>query len=83
MASLDEIQALTNYMEVYNHIIRNGYYDFGAAKTPPATISAFLGDFIRNGDSIEYGIVLGYPLSAISHNALSFSALASFLKNQL
>ena len=51
LKSLDDINGLTNYMEVHDHIIKNGYYDFGKAKTPPATISALLGDFIRNGDS--------------------------------
>lgn len=49
--SLDDIESLTNYMEIYNHIVRNGYYDFSNAKTPPATISALLGDLIRTGDS--------------------------------
>jgi len=51
LKSLDDINGLTNYMEVHDHIIKNGYYDFGKAKTPPATISALLGDFIRNGDT--------------------------------
>lgn len=51
LKSLDDINGLTNYMEVHDHIVKNGYYDFGSAKTPPATISALLGDFIRNGDS--------------------------------
>ena len=51
LKSLDDINGLTNYMEVHDHIIAKGYYDFGKAKTPPATISALLGDFIRNGDS--------------------------------
>ena len=51
LKSLDDINGLTNYMEVHDHIIKNGYYNFGTAKTPPATISALLGDFIRNGDS--------------------------------
>lgn len=49
--SLDDIKGLTTYSEVCNHIIKNNYYDFGAAKTPPATISALLGDFIRIGDT--------------------------------
>lgn len=48
--SLEEIGGLTNYLEVCNHIIDKKYYDFGTAKTPGATISAILGDFIRNGD---------------------------------
>lgn len=51
LKSLDNINVLTNYMEVHDHIIKNGYYDFGKAKTPPATISALLGDFIRTGDT--------------------------------
>jgi hypothetical protein len=38
-------------MEVHDHIINNNYYDFGTAKTPPSTVSALLGDFIRNGDT--------------------------------
>lgn len=51
LKSLEDINGLTNYMEVYDNIIKNKYYDFGLAKTPPATISALLGDFIRTGDS--------------------------------
>ena len=51
LKSLDEINALTTYMDIYNHILKNNYYDFGTAKTPASTISALLGDFIRNGDA--------------------------------
>lgn len=51
LKSLDEINDLTNYMDVYNHIVKNNFYDFGPAKTPASTISALLGDFIRNGDT--------------------------------
>lgn len=51
LKSLEEINELTNYMEVYNHIVEKKYYDFGTAKTPGSTVSALLGDFIRNGDS--------------------------------
>lgn len=51
LKSLDEINDLTTYMDIYNHIVKNNYYDFGTAKTPPSTISALLGDFIRNGDT--------------------------------
>jgi uncharacterized protein len=51
LKSLDEIKNLTNYMEIYKHIIEKKYYDFKDAKTPQATISALLGDFIRNGDT--------------------------------
>lgn len=42
---------LSTYMEVHDHIISNGYYDFKTSKTPPSTISAALGDFIRDGDT--------------------------------
>ncbi len=51
LKSLDDLKVLTNHMGVYNHIISKKYYDFGPAKTPPATVSALLGDFIRNGDT--------------------------------
>ena len=29
LKSLDDVNGLTNYMEVHDHIIKNGYYDFG------------------------------------------------------
>lgn len=51
LKSLDDIKGLTNYMEIYNHIVENKYYDFIAGKTPAVTVSALLGDFIRNGDT--------------------------------
>lgn len=51
LRSLEDIGRLTSYAEVCKHIISNKYYDFGKAKTPSATVSALLGDFIRNGDA--------------------------------
>ncbi|PIQ22476.1 MAG: hypothetical protein COW65_02910 [Cytophagales bacterium CG18_big_fil_WC_8_21_14_2_50_42_9] len=51
LKSLEEINGLTNYSEVCKNIIEKKYYDFGAAKTPGSTVSALLGDFIRNGDT--------------------------------
>ena len=51
MQSLSDLKSLTNSNEVCKHIIKNNYYNFGDAKTPHATVSALLGDFIRNGDS--------------------------------
>lgn len=51
LKSLDDIGNLTNYSDVANHIITKKYYDFKDAKTPHATVSALLGDFIRLGDS--------------------------------
>lgn len=49
--SLEDIGNLTNYSEVLNHILANKYFDFGAGKTPGSTVSACLGDLIRNGDT--------------------------------
>lgn len=51
LKSLEDINDITNYLAVYNHIVDKNYYDFGVAKTPGSTISAALGDFIRNGDT--------------------------------
>lgn len=50
LKSLDDIQALANYLEIYNHIIERKYYGFGS-KTPITTVSSILGDLIRDGDS--------------------------------
>jgi hypothetical protein len=51
LRSLEDIADLTNYNDITNHIISNNYIDFKDAKTPSATVSALLGDFIRLGDS--------------------------------
>lgn len=51
LKSLEDINDITNYLSVYNHVVDKKYYDFGLAKTPSSTISAVLGDFIRNGDT--------------------------------
>jgi hypothetical protein len=51
LKSLSDLQKPSKYMEVHDHIISKGYYEFKVGKTPPATISAQLGNFIRNGDS--------------------------------
>lgn len=51
LKSLEDIDGITNYLAVYNKILDKKYYDFGVAKTPGSTISAILGDFIRNGDT--------------------------------
>jgi hypothetical protein len=51
LKSLEDINDITNYLAVYNKIVERNYYDFGVSKTPTATISAVLGDFIRNGDT--------------------------------
>ncbi|MFN3379205.1 MAG: hypothetical protein ACK41O_07095, partial [Runella zeae] len=41
---------MANSIEICNHILENSYYEF-AGKTPASTISAQLGDFIRNEDT--------------------------------
>lgn len=51
LLSLNDINEITNYLAVCNKIVEKNYYDFGTARTPSATISAVLGDFIRNGDT--------------------------------
>jgi len=51
LKSLEDINGITNYSAVHDNIISKKYYDFKDAKTPPATVSALLGDFIRTGDS--------------------------------
>jgi hypothetical protein len=51
LKSLEDIGGMTNYSAVCEHIISKKYYDFKDAKTPSATVSAILGDFIRNGDT--------------------------------
>ena len=47
LKSMEDINKITNYMEIYRHIIDRNYYDFRDAKTPASTISALLGDLIR------------------------------------
>lgn len=49
--SLDDIKQLASSIEIYEHIVKYKYYDFTIGKTPSATISAQLGDFMRNGDT--------------------------------
>jgi hypothetical protein len=51
LKSLEDINSLTTYIDIYNHILDKKYYDFGIARTPASTISALLGNFIRNGDT--------------------------------
>lgn len=72
LKSLNEINKLTNYNDVYNHIVENKYYDFGETKNPNLTISSALGEFIRKGDSRVKRIKLGgsyfYYLTKNEHN---------------
>ncbi|MCD4819106.1 MAG: hypothetical protein K8S23_10485 [Candidatus Cloacimonetes bacterium] len=50
LKSLEDINELTNYNEIYEHIVKNNYYDFGKSKTPALTISGQLTSFIQKGD---------------------------------
>ncbi|MGB3590336.1 MAG: hypothetical protein WBA16_01505 [Nonlabens sp.] len=51
LKSLSDLKGLSTYMDVYNNICSKGYYEFKIGKTPERTISAQLGEFIRNGDA--------------------------------
>lgn len=50
LKSLEDTKELSSNKDVYQHIVQRHYYTFEKGKTPEATISAQLGDFIRNGD---------------------------------
>jgi hypothetical protein len=70
--SLEDINGITNYLTIHDNIINKKYYDFKDAKTPPATISALLGDFIRTGDTrvkrIRSGGTYSYYLTKNENN---------------
>ena len=51
LKSLEDLQNMSNNTNIYEHIIKNQYYNFKNAKTPKSTISALLGEFIRNNDT--------------------------------
>lgn len=51
LKNLEDINDITDYLSIYNHIADKNYYDFGGAKTPGSTVSVCLGDFICNGDT--------------------------------
>jgi len=48
--SLEDLKAPSSSEDIYEHIIKNNYYEFKRGKTPKNTISAQLGSFIRQGD---------------------------------
>jgi hypothetical protein len=48
---LEDAKKPLNYREVYKRIIEKNLYDFGNSKTPKDTVSAQLGDFIRQNDT--------------------------------
>lgn len=51
LQSLEDRKNISTYMDIYKHLVGKGYYEFKEAKTPASTVSALLGDFIRNGDT--------------------------------
>lgn len=51
LKSLEEINGLSNYNEIYDYIVKNNFYDFGKSKTPALTISGQLTSFIQKGDN--------------------------------
>lgn len=51
LKSLEDLGTLANNVTVYEHITKKGYYEFTTGKTPKATISAQLGEFIRKNDT--------------------------------
>jgi len=48
--SLEALDRVANSVEICDHILANNFYEF-SGKTPAATVSSQLGDFIRNGDT--------------------------------
>jgi len=51
LKTLEDLQNMSNNTDIYEHIIKHQYYDFKSAKTPKSTISAQVGEFIRNNDT--------------------------------
>lgn len=52
LQTLEDLNKPLNYLEIYNHIMDRDYYPgFKGKNTPESTVSAQLGDFIRNGDT--------------------------------
>ncbi|MFK7905350.1 MAG: hypothetical protein AB8B69_09510, partial [Chitinophagales bacterium] len=51
LQTLEDVKKAMLSKEVYEHIITNNYCDFINAKTPSSTISALLGNFIRDEDN--------------------------------
>ena len=49
--SLEDIGEIANHLAVYNKIVEKNYYDFGKGLTPESSVSADLGDLIRNEDT--------------------------------
>ncbi len=50
LKSLKELDKPVSYHQIYLHILENNYYDFSNSKTPENSISAALGNLVREGD---------------------------------
>lgn len=51
LKSLGELNKPSIYMDIYNHIEQNKYFDFGNSKTPFLSVSGVLTDFIQKNDT--------------------------------
>jgi hypothetical protein len=51
LKSLDDINGVANYSDIYEHIVAHKYYDFKDIKTAMAAISGNLSYFFKNGDT--------------------------------
>jgi len=52
LITLEKNKKLMNHKEIYNYIKKNNLAKFNS-ETPEATVSALLGDFIRNNENGE------------------------------
>ena len=51
LKSLEDLIKPVSYKEIYQHIVSNNYYIFENGKTPEATVSGLLTDFIKQNDN--------------------------------
>ncbi len=51
LKSLEELKKPSIYMDIYNHIEQNKYFNFGNSKTPYLSVSGVLTDFVQKNDT--------------------------------
>lgn len=51
LKTLGELNKPSIYMDIYNHIEKHNYFDFGNSKTPFLSVSGVLTDFIQKNDT--------------------------------
>ena len=51
LKSLEDLNEPSIYMDIYNHIEKMKYFDFGNSKTPFLSVSGVLTDYIQKNDS--------------------------------